>query len=125
MKKVILIIMLCCLTISLCGCADWNTTQEYRELKNIYERYENGKEYTKETLFEQLGDPYYYPYKASYNVLSDEEKQKRKVKYFDENTDKWCYVCNMLSDSNPYYLAVEFDAEGNVKNMEFDYITGG
>lgn len=126
MKKIIPILIVICLAFSLSGCSDWNTTKEYRELKAIYESYEDGKEYTKETLFEQLGDPYYYQYKSLYNnTLSDEEKQSRKVEYFKEYTDKWSYVCNELSDSNPYALVVEFDADGNVTDMEFDYIPGG
>ena len=117
--------MLCCLVFSLCGCDDWNTSKEYRELKGIYESYEDGKEYTKETLFEQLGAPYCYRYKSSYNVLSYEEEQARKAEYFNEYTDEWGYVCNKLSDSNPYDLIIEFDADGNATDMEFDYIPGG
>ena len=125
MKKIVTILMLCCLTLSLCGC-DFRTTQEYKELKKIYESYENGKEYTKETLFEQIGDPEYYQYKASYNSLFNEEKQKRKEELFDENTSEWYYDCYELPDpANPYSLVVTFDSDGTVTEMEFEAVIGG
>ncbi|MBQ8027555.1 MAG: hypothetical protein IJ261_05510 [Clostridia bacterium] len=110
MKRILSFIVVLSLAFSLCACADIGKTDDYRKFKNIYASYEDGKQYTKEKLYNQAGEPDY----------------PAAEKLFDESTTKWQYDFYELPDpANPYKLVVEFDEDGNVTEMSFEVIPGG
>ncbi len=110
MKRIVCFIVVLSALFSLCACAEMGKTADYRKFENIYITYQDGEEYTKQILYSQAGEPDY----------------PTAEKLFDESTTNWQYDFYELPDpANPYRLVVEFDADGNVTNMEFDYIPGG
>lgn len=117
MKRILSFIVVLSLAFLLCACADMGKTQEYRKFKNIYEDYCQGKQYTKETLFEKAGQP-------NYPTLEFHDKATLEEKLFE--TTKWQYNFYELSDpANPYKLVIEFDDDGNATEMSFEVILGG
>ena len=122
MKRFIAIILLCCFALSLCGCSDWDTTKEYRSAKAVYNAFVDGKEYTKQTLNEELGLPQY----PKLDYYSEAMGLDQETMLFSPTTTEWVYFVYQLSDpANPYDLVINFDNDGKATNMAFGVVPGG
>ena len=122
MKKIMTAILMFVVCFSLCSCADIGTTKEYRNCKKVYTSFVKGKEYTKQDLYDKLGQPQYPDldyYSAEMGLTLDEM-------LFDAGTKEWRYFFYQLTDpANPYDLVIEFDTDGKAIHMEFDVVPGG
>lgn len=122
MKKITLFLTLGCLVLSLCGCADMGKTTEYRKAKKVYNSFVDKKEYTKQDIFDKLGQPQYpdIGYEQATAGMSIDEM------LFDSNTREWMYFFHEFSDpANPHKLVVSFDSDANVTDMLFEAVVGG
>lgn len=105
---------------------DFGTSRKYRTYKYIFTEFNDGEEYTKESIFEIAQNPEYVYFANGERVaFINESEEEQKATAFQNNTVEWEYTCLQLGDSDPYRFEVQFDDNGNAIAMEFEPIPGG
>ena len=103
---------------------DFGTSRKYRTYKYIFTEFNEGEEYTKESIFEIAPKLDYIGYsngEGQGSKYGEEEKYKELA--FQKDVVLWVYDCSLYG--YPYRLEISFDEKGNATQMEFDPIPGG
>ncbi len=114
----------------------FRTTDEYKQLNGIYHQYEKGREYTKNELFNALGNPDWVILGAdtesgdlSQILSSDHEAINLTYRdgtetFYDGNV--WNYgTMRYIDPSDGWQLTILFDENDTVTYMEWKPIPGG
>lgn len=114
----------------------FRTTDDYKQLNGIYHQYENGREYTKDELFNALGNPDWVLLGAdtesgdlSQILSSDHETialtyRDRRETFYDGTV--WNYgAMRYIDPSDGWQLTILFDENDAVTYMEWKLIPGG
>lgn len=113
----------------------FRTTDDYKQLNGIYHQYEKGREYTKEELFDGLGNPDWVILGADTEsgdmgqILQDHERihltyQDGTEVFYDGNV--WSYgAMRYIDPADGWQLTILFDEDDTVTYMKWEQIPGG
>lgn len=107
----------------------FRTTDKYKQVNGIYHQYEKGREYTKDELFNALGNPAWVILGADTEsgdlsqILSQNGWEGSET-FYDGNV--WCYgVMRYIDPSDGWQLTILFDENDNVTYMDWKPTPGG
>ncbi|MBE5940810.1 MAG: outer membrane protein assembly factor BamE [Lachnospiraceae bacterium] len=103
-------------------------TSDYRKFDNLYNKIQDGKNISKEEVFDILGYPhcYFSNDDENWQYYTYDNKESFEENLFRADANEWVYECWKYQDpADPYRLNISFDEEGKVTDASFEVIPGG